>query len=112
MAKANIEVDTETGDMSVSVNGKKVDKVERIYASKYMGWDYESNTPKPYSTFEVCVYDKDDSGVVSYTKLMASDCDAVKASKEVYAKDEKYPEFVKVSSVTKAQADIANAMRR
>lgn len=80
MAKLSIEVDTETGECSVSVNGTSIDNVcaARIYADTYEG--------KKMASFTVETAKKEDD-VRIYTSTTAEEMKDTICRQENYALD-------------------------
>jgi hypothetical protein len=76
MAKITITIDSETDELDVDIDGKKINDVEAI--SVYLRPQYDSSDDK-----ELCVniqtcLDDEESGVKTYTTLMAADTSEAK----------------------------------
>lgn len=71
MAKANITLDTETGKLEVSVNGKKINNVNYVSIGTYHTFDYDTNAMVNKVGFTAEVTDKDVDGVYTYTRITA-----------------------------------------
>lgn len=71
MAKVIIEIDTDTGALKASVNGKNVDNLHRVYAYKYSREGYNS---KETTKVDVSLdsYTMDSEGVKTLTSVCAS----------------------------------------
>lgn len=97
MSKINVEIDTTEKTMSVSVNGKKLDKVRNIYA--YYDEDIE---PDEYGRMrvELMMADQVDDDITRITRLVAADSEAGKqALKEGDSLSKTVAGFVEIPGV-------------
>lgn len=101
MPKLTIELDTDSQECSVKVNGTDISNVNSV--SLY-NWNYDVDSPK--FVFEVVTYEKDD-GVNKYTRLTASEKDGKASASYDGLFVASLPE-----KMTKAQRDIVALMSR
>lgn len=104
MSKVSINVDTETYDCSVTVNGATVENVLGAHFIKYK--DYEGNYKVGVS---ISTYTQDEAGVKTYTMIEASDSpNGRKAIQAGAVPNQVLPGFVVTSKESEVQRQLAS----
>jgi hypothetical protein len=106
MAKVNISVDTDNGQLSVELNGKKLSDVAGVSIYEWCGCEDE----KTYS-IRLSTATKDDSGVNTYTEHVMECCVDEKERTEAYIKSE-IDGFLRKPELTKAQKLIVDWLKK
>lgn len=112
MAKASFTLDTETGKLDITVNGKKVENAQSVYIGSYQSFDYQKNAMKDKVSFEIAISEKSDEGVYKYTRLMAKQTidgqEALCKGNPIYSK---HDEFVEVSHSSSVEDEFLKLLR-
>ena len=101
MSKINILADTETGELKVTINNKTFDDVRWLDMSRY----------GTVVSLSMELQEKEDDGVVTFTRVIASDSEEAKNAHETIAIDD-IKDFVRIPTTSYAEKAIRGLLRR
>lgn len=113
MAKANITLDTETGKLEVTVNGKKVENANYVAVGMYKHYDHEKDMFMNKVGFNIEVSEKDDGGVMKHTRISAKQTeDGQLALSRGHAIYNKHQDFVEISKHSSVEEEALKLLRK
>ena len=115
MAKINIEFDTKSKELSLTLDGKAVENVQSVSLSKMMDYYSDSSSDKNEFSFSVLTQDKNEAdGYKTYTHILAKQSEEGRkaiADGSATAHTEYPEEFLLIKNVNPVVKRISNFLK-